>query len=167
MRSKTTMMFIAIVFALAACPLDMQAQSPGKPDLVVTSFRLTGTPRVADGSVRVPVAVTIRNQGAISAPVFKVATEYRKAGGPTYAVAFAVAGESTMWYPFTDAALAPGRSAVFSGDVVFTPGERRTRVTIWANADSCSGDEFMPKACRVDEVNELNNRSVALTVRLP
>jgi hypothetical protein len=36
-----------------------------------------------------------------------------------------------------------------------------------AIADSCSGDEFMPDYCRVEESNETNNESTPISIALP
>ena len=175
-------MLIVIVIAVALGPVCVKAQTqrprPGpdvrpanrvlRPDLVVTSFVATGQAVIVHGAVELPVRVVVKNQGTATAPVFKVAVEYSQpgAGGP-FAVAFDVAGEASHWYPSTDAVLAAGKSASFSGTLKFNPATRHARVLFRAIADSCSGDEFMEEYCRVRESVEVNNKSAALWAALP
>jgi hypothetical protein len=137
------------------------------PDLIITSIRFTGRPRVVGGSAKVPITVVVKNQGSAPAARFKVALEYKLPDGRTFAVSFVVPGETDRWYPWTDVALGAGRIVTFSGEAVFIPSLHRTRVSLWAIADSCSGDEFMENYCRVEESNENNNKSVTLSVTLP
>jgi hypothetical protein len=175
-------MLILIVMAVALGPVCMQAQTqrprqgpdvrPGinlrRPDLVITSFVATGPALIVNGAVELPVKVIVKNHGNGAAAAFKVAVEYTQAGGGgPFAVAFNVAGEASNWYPSTDAALAAGKTASFSGRLKFNPATRGERVSLRAIADSCSGDEFMEDYCRVREINELNNKSAALWAALP
>ncbi len=186
MNRMNVAMLIVILMAMALGPVCMHAQTPRprprpdvrpdvrpgnriqRPDLVVTSFVATGGAVIVHGAVELPVKVMVKNQGTAAAPVFKVAVEYSEhgAGGP-FAVAFDVAGEASNWYPSTDAVLAAGKSASFSGKLKFNPATRHVRVLLRAIADSCSGDEFMEDYCRVRESNELNNKSAALWAALP
>jgi phage tail sheath gpL-like len=142
-----------------------------KPDLLVTTLETTGPATInAQNSVEVPVRVVVRNRGGEPAGVFKVSTEYT--GGAinpstTFAVAFTVPGQANIWYPYTNEPLAAGNSASFEGHVTFHPSEHGVAVSLKARADSCSGDEFMPVYCRVEESNESNNESAALSVPLP
>lgn len=138
------------------------------PDLVVTTFETTGAPTVnVEGSAQVPVRVVVRNQGNASAGTFKVATEYTGSAG-TFVVSFSVPGQSSVWYPFTAAPLAAGQDVTFLGNVIFHPSVHGETVSLVAIADSCSGDEFTPAYCRVNESNEGNNESAALTgIALP
>jgi len=142
-----------------------------KPDLVVTTLETTGPATInAQNSVEVPVRVVVRNQGNEPAGVFKISTEYT--GGAinpsnTFAVAFTVPGQPNIWYPYTDGTLAAGSSVPFAGKVTFHPSEHGVTVSLKARADSCSGDEFMPAYCRVEESSETNNDSAALSVSLP
>lgn len=182
MKTRFALMLCAAIFALVAwtgaAPVSRSASVTGGstvaaarqiayPDLVVTSIRFSGRPRVEGGSAKVPITVIVKNQGSAPATKFKVALEYRQPDGGTFAVSFVVPGETDSWYPWTDVALAPGRSVAFSGEAVFNPSVHRTRVSIWAVADSCSGDEFMEDYCRVKERNERNNKSAMLSVALP
>jgi hypothetical protein len=142
-----------------------------KPDLLVTTLETTGPATInAQNSVEVPVRVVVRNQGSEPAGVFKVSTEYT--GGAinpssTFAVAFTVPGQPNIWYPYTSGPLASGSSAAFAGRLTFHPSEHGVSVSLKARADSCSGDEFMPVYCRVEESDETNNESAALSVPLP
>jgi hypothetical protein len=54
------------------------------------------------------------------------------------------------------------RSALASGS-----GVHNLTVSVMATVDRCSGDEFMPKYCRVDESHKGNNKSATMSVSLP
>lgn len=139
----------------------------GKPDLIVTGISLNGSAIInSQGSVELPIKVTVKNQGSGSAGIFKISVEYTSPQG-TYVVAFSVPGQSNIWYPYTTASLAGGASISFAGKLIFHPAVRGVSVTLRATADSCSGDEFMPDYCRVDESNETNNISAPLSTVLP
>ncbi len=143
----------------------------GEPDLVVTTLETTGPPTVnAENSVEVPIRVVVKNQGNAAADIFKVATEYT--GGAidpssTFVVAFTVPGQSDIWYPHTSGSRAAGSTVTFAGKVTFNSAEHGVTVSLKATADSCSGDEFMPAYCRVDESDEGNNQSASISVALP
>ena len=142
-----------------------------KPDLLVTTLETSGPATInAQNSVEVPLHVVVRNQGSEPAGIFKISTEYT--GGAinpsnTYSVAFTVPGQPNIWYPYTSGPLAAGSSASFAGRVTFHPSEHGVTVSLKAKADSCSGDEFMPVYCRVEESNETNNDSAPISVSLP
>ena len=171
---------IIVAVALGGVSISAQTQRPRpgpdvrpginikQSDLVVTSLVRTGPPVIVNGAVQQPVRVAVKNQGNGPAAIFKVAVEYTEAdGGGPFVLAFTVPGEASIWYPSTDAALAAGKSASFSGVLKFHPAARRKRVSLRAIADSCAGDEFMEDYCRVRERSEANNRSAALWVVLP
>lgn len=158
-----------ICLLLSGCVVDGNGNGDGdgQPDLVVTTMETTGNPTVnLEGSAVVPIRVVIENQGDAAADIFKVSTAYNGTGGP-YAVAFTVAGQSSMWYPYTSEPLAAGDDVTFSGNLTFISSVHGVTVSITAMADSCSGDEFMPDYCRVEESNEDNNESSAISVSLP
>lgn len=135
------------------------------PDLVVSGISLRGTPtRVAGGFVKIPLLVTVKNQGQRSASPSKVAVYY-KLNGNEYVGAFAVAGQSNIWYPMTET-LAPGASKAFRG-VLTVRIQNQPKTDLKAEADSCSGDEFMPAYCRVSETSEANNRRTLGNVSIP
>jgi|GEM_PF-3489850 len=137
------------------------------PDLIVTSLQMTDSAFVnARGNVEVPIKVVVENIGNTPANVFKIATEYTGPQG-TFIVAFTVPGQSRVFYPFTSAALQPGSSVSFDGNVVFISSVRNVQITLRAVADSCSGDEFFPRYCRVEETNENNNVSKTISLFLP
>ena len=139
----------------------------GDPDLVVTTLESTGSPTInAENSVELPIRVVVRNQGDAGAGIFKVATEYTGSQG-TFVVAFTVPGQSDIWYPYTSSTLAAGADTAFSGKVTFNPSIHGETVSLKAIADSCSGDEFMPAYCRVEESDETNNESAPLSASLP
>jgi hypothetical protein len=139
-----------------------------RPDLVVTAIESVGPPDVdADGSVRVPLRVTIANRGASGANEFKMATEYTAAGAARATAPFSVAGQSDTWYPRSNGVLTPGAEVTIAGTVTLPSSLRGRAVSLTAWADSCAGDEFMPDFCRVDERSELNNQSLAVRLSLP
>lgn len=145
-----------------------------RPDLVVTTITRTGPVTVnRQGQAQVPIRVVVKNRGLSSAGIFKVSAEHTIASGiyaGTYFwVAFTVPGQSDAGSPWTSTTLAGGATVTFNGRLIFpnlSSLHNRT-VTIRAKADSCVGDEFMPTYCRVNEVNEGNNLSTAISVYLP
>jgi len=136
------------------------------PDLVITRFENTGSASVnSEGSVEVPVSVTIKNQGTGAASTFKVSVDYIQPNA-SYVVAFKVLGQNSMWYPTTSAPLSPNNEITFAGKLIFNPTVHGT-VSAKAKADSCSGDEFMPPYCRCREISEMNNESGLISLSLP
>jgi hypothetical protein len=135
------------------------------PDLVISNFEV-GSPTInPENSVELPVRVDITNQGDVDAKIFKMAARYSGSSG-TYTVPFTVEGQD-IWYPYTSAPLQPDDSVVFEGILTFHPLLHYETVTVWVIADSCSGDEFMPEYCRVDESNENNNNAPSQSVYMP
>lgn len=141
---------------------------PPLPDLVVSRLEVLGEPWVApDGAVELMIRVTVNNAGAAEAGIFKIATEYSNDAGRPLVAAFTVPGQENPWYPFTDASLAPDGAVAFKGAVTFYASSQGQTVSLWAVADSCSGEEFMPDSCRVEEGNEDNNQTTPIAVKLP
>ncbi|MCI5210137.1 MAG: hypothetical protein D3910_15385 [Candidatus Electrothrix sp. ATG2] len=139
-----------------------------KPDIIVTRFQVTSSPRIKANNTEIPIRVTVRNQGGAAASTFKISTEYKgpSTRGRTLHAAFNVPGQRNSHYPRTSGLLSPGREVTFSGKVIlYSPGSGA--ISLNAIADSCSGDEFMPPYCRVNESNEGNNKSRSLSIRLP
>jgi len=114
----------------------------------------------------VPIQVIVMNQGEAHAKAFKVATSAITASG-TFNFAFSVPGQASPWYPFTSSPLSSGDQVVFDGVVTFPSSYQAQEVQVFAEADSCAGDEFMPLHCRVLESEEGNNRSESVLVRFP
>ena len=161
------MKILKLAVLIACVCLVIGACGSGSPDLVVTTLETTGAPSVnAENSVEVPIRVVVKNQGGAAAGMSKVATEYTRSGG-TFVVAFTVPGQADIWYPHTSASVAPGSEETFDGLVTFHPSVHGETVTLKAVADSCSSDEFMPDYCRVEESNEGNNESTAISISLP
>ena len=137
------------------------------PDLVVSTFKTTGSATInAENSVVLPVQVIIKNQGDSDASLFKVATGYTGKSG-SYVIAFTVKGQDNLWYPYTSTSLKPEETVTFNGIVTFHSSIHNEAITLWAVADSCSGDEFKPNYCRVDESDEENNYSPSISIFLP
>ena len=141
-----------------------------RPDLVVSSATIVGRAvRRADGTIALPYSVTVRNQGGVSAPTSKVSVHYR--GLPTaptieFVTGYDVPGQASSFYPFVPS-LGPGASATLTGNIIFASFNEGASVTVRALADSCSGEEFVPPFCRVDESSESNNWSVTRSATLP
>ena len=155
---------MAVIFAcvsLVICSCD-----GGSPDLVIAALETTGTPSVTEDTIQVPIRVVVKNQGSAAAGISKLETVYTGSGG-TFVVAFTVPGQADIWYPHTSASVPAGSEETFSGWVSFLPSVQGETVTLKAVADSCSGDEFMPEYCRVEESNEVNNESSAISISLP
>lgn len=155
--------------AVAIINIISEPVTTGLPDLVVRSLEVTGTAMInTDNSVEIPVRVTIQNQGTAAAGIFKTSMAYTSSVS-TFVVEFTVPGQSDMWYPHTSAPLGTGSAGivVFDGMLTFHPSLHNENVSLVATADSCSGDEFMPDYCRVNESDEGNNDSSAINVFLP
>lgn len=138
-----------------------------KPDLVVTSFEITGAPIIdIEDRVVLPVRVIVKNQGDADADVFKVSTSYT-GSRDMHVVAFTVPKRSHPWYPYTWDSLEAGAELTLDGTVTFDPSLHDATVALFAIADSCSGEEFMPGYCRIEESDEGNNQSQPVSVTLP
>ena len=131
------------------------------PDLRVTEVE-AGTPSFEDNGneANVPLKVTIKNFGGSTSNSFKISTDVIVGDGGRFVNPFSVPGQDDVWYPWQEG-LGAGKEATFSGDLHIGHPSGTTLVgevaTIIATADSCSGDEFMPDYCRVEESNEENN----------
>ena len=142
-------------------------EEPTLPDLVITTLQTSGPATfVSDGGIEVPIRVTVRNQGGAAADIFKVATVY-SIEDATNVVPFTVPGQDDPRYPFTDAPLAAGSEEAFEGVVTFDYYMQGRAVSLWAEADSCAGDEVVFDYCRVEESNEDNNQSTSTRIPLP
>lgn len=141
------------------------------PDLIVSSFRVTGAPRVLpSGNVTVPVQVALSNRGVDIAGRFKIHAEARATGSDFYVVPLQPVMGATSdsgWYAWTVSALFPGRTVSFTANVLFTRVWRGKTVALRAFADSCSGEEFMPSYCRIHETVETNNDSTSRSIFIP
>lgn len=151
---------------LFGCSSDYESGST-KPDLVVVAFEIRG-PVVIDNKNRaiIPVHVAVKNKGAAVAGIFKVAAMYKGAKN-VHAVEFMVSDESRLWYPYSRDSLGLGDEAVFNGTIIFAEHLQGMMVPLYAVADSCIGEEYMPAYCHVDESNEVNNQSNSVLVTLP
>jgi hypothetical protein len=139
-----------------------------QPDVVISVLNSTGSPQIVNrtGEIEAPIHLVVKNQGNTEAGIFKVSTEYTGPDG-TFAVAFTVPGQNSLWYPFTSAPLPAGGEVAFDGWVTFSATLQGQTVSLVGLVDSCSGDESMPATCRVEESHEDNNRSTPLSLTLP
>lgn len=138
-----------------------------RPDLIVTNFLQKGASfNGPNGTIQVPVAVTVKNVGQAPAAIFKVGIDYQHPNGQIYPVMFTVSGQSNTYYPFTSSPMAAGAVLTYQGVLVFSANLRGNTLSAKAIADSCSGDEFMESYCRVKESSESNNSSTAINIVL-
>ena len=138
-----------------------------RPDLIVTNFLQKGASfNGPNGTIQVPVAVTVKNVGQAPAAIFKVGIDYQHPNGQIYPVMFTVSGQSNTYYPFTSSPMAAGAVLTYQGVLVFPDRLRGNTLSAKAIADSCSGDEFMESYCRVNESSESNNSSTAISIVL-
>ena len=162
-KTRLALAAVAVGMLFVGCPPMMG------PDLQVTEFSVGTVPSETnvDGYFEVPVQMTVRNAGnQAAAEVFKVAVYYTNAEDQTFVAAFTVEGESDIWYPHTDGALAAGAEVEFDG-IVSLPGSLEgTTVILQGEADSTSGDESIPEYGRVDETRDSNNLSTEVGVDL-
>lgn len=139
------------------------------PDLVVVEV-VPGTPVYGNSSseASLPLEVTIKNQGAATSESFKISVDVTSADG-RYVRPFTVPGQTDTWYPRQDG-LGAGESATFDGTLYLGvpggPSLAGQTLTLDVTVDSCSGDEFQPDYCRVQESDETNN-NMQSTVRMP
>ena len=155
---KVLLLFGAIAITASGC-FPPPPPPPSSPDLVITTFQITGVGGVdIEGNRRIPVRVVVENQGGTPAAVFKVSVESTASNG-TFLRPFDVPGQASMWYPYTSGPLGAGNQVEFAGEIVLTNWTNLSgeTITLTATADSCAADEFMPTYCRVDESDETNN----------
>lgn len=146
-----------------------------KPDLT-TTFRFSGLPLVhREGHYLVPLRITVKNAGRDIAGRFKINAEFNHISfAGTRVVYFShisspgrgVIGDE--FYAWTNKALPVGQSIEFNAFITIPKTVPRGQdITVRVMADSCVGDEFEAAFCRIDELNEENNRTDLQTVRLP
>jgi hypothetical protein len=141
---------------------------PQLPDVVVDAFTTTGDLIYNPDFTRfeLPINVTFRNDGNTPAGIFKITAEYTDESSETFVAQFQV-GAAPAFYPFTEAPLAGGGTVTLAGSVYWPDFVGGQDVELRIEGDTCSGDEFIPPYCRVDEFNEANNFSQDITVSIP
>jgi hypothetical protein len=156
----------------ANVPFPDQSQVAGLPDLVITlETRQANDADLAlmgqyPDFVGVAVRAIVVNQGGQPADLFKVSIDGAASDG-TFVRAFSVLGQEDLWYPHTSEQLFPGKSIIFDGVVLFPAALNGQQIIMVATADSCSGEEFAPDVCKVNESDEENNTSGPLDATLP
>jgi putative hemolysin len=145
-------------------------ESPGNTaDLKAVSLEVGDTSFDLGGSVaRLPVWFRIENAGSAPSGSFKLSIDVIDSSGKRTVVPFTVRGQENIWYP-TFSGLAGLAQTEISGEVTLGqpsgPDLHGQAFKLVAKVDSCSGDEFMPGYCRVEESDETNNeveKSIAL-----
>jgi len=162
---KMTRMAIAAIglgIMLVGCPPLLG------PDLQITEFEVGDPPLTPniEGYYEVPVTMVVKNTGGQAAGEFKSAVYYTTEEDQTFVAAFTVEGQTNHWYPHTDGPLAAGAEVEFEGHVSLPGSLAGTTVVLQGEADSTSGDEFIPDYGRVQETNEDNNLSEEVEVEL-
>lgn len=115
--------------------------------------------------VYTPVRVIVTNRGGLPSGPFKVALYGRSELGD-FLRPFFVRGDPQTYYAFQDDGLGPGERVEFTGAVGFLSARVGERAQVYAEADSCAGEEFVPAECRIVEYAEENNRSEEMEVIL-
>jgi hypothetical protein len=142
----------------------------GPPDLVIeieTFEPAEGAGFIfAPDRVYLPVRATVTNRGGSPAEIFKLSVFAESTDG-NFLRPFQVPGQEEGFYPFTVEPLPPGGQVVFEGWVSFSPELKGQPAQIQSVVDSCSGEEFAPENCRIDEYDEENNLSNLLEVTIP
>jgi hypothetical protein len=141
--------------------------APRLPDLRVTQITADTPTFEDDGSVaNLPLKVTVKNFGGPTDENFKTSVDVVVGSGQRFVRPFTVTGQRDIWYPW-QSGLGSGEEVTFSGNLqIGVPGGDSLygqSATIIALADSCSGDEFMPSYCRVEESIENNNENEITT----
>lgn len=112
------------------------------------------------GVARVMVWLGIENAGSAPSGPFKVSIDAIDSSGNRFAVPFTVRGQENIWYPVISG-LAGMTQTELHGEVTLGqpsgPDLHGQAFRLAAKVDSCSGDEFMPGYCRVEESDESNN----------
>jgi putative hemolysin len=136
--------------------------SPGNTADLKAIRLVTGEASIDPGGsvARIPVWLRIENAGLASSGAFKLSIDVIEISGRRYTVPFAVQDQENIWYPMV-ADLAGQSQIDIGGEVTLGqpsgPDLRGQTFTLVAKVDSCSGDEFKPGYCRVEESDESNN----------
>jgi hypothetical protein len=148
-----------VIASLFLCVMLFPVSAFALPDLVVTGVA-TGAPSFMNASeAYIPLTVTIRNSGDATGTRFKLSVDVIDSAG-RFVKPFTVPASVDRWYPWKTG-LARGESFNFRGTLYIGIPRGASlhgqRITIIPRVDSCSGDEFKPDYCRVQESNEHNN----------
>lgn len=123
-----------------------------------------------DGTVSLPVIITVSNTGAGDAGRFAVSTQVRTVeGAGETVVPFAPDeddGVADTLKAFTSRPLAPDQRVAITGRILFGREWQGRQVVITALADSCAGEETPDPGCRVKETDERDNVSNSLQLAI-
>lgn len=167
--NRTTLKSAAFEIVQPATP-----EPPVQADLVITRLEATGQGIInAQTQVELPIQVVIKNNGAITATTFKVAASYTNSDN-TEALPVSLTANTTAGVdpadgisPVIRQEIAPGQEMALAGLVTFPPEEHGAEVSLTVLADSCRDETGFPDHCRIEEVDETNNRSASLSLSLP
>lgn len=142
------------------------------PDLVITSRHLGGISVDSAGNFLIPISATVQNQGRDLAGRFKVAADFSPTAGSLFFAPMQYIGSPTnsfqgdQAYIWSRHAFPVAMARTFSAIVRIPKSYAGRTVGIRLHVDSCSGEEFMPDYCRIDESREDNNFSRRWSIRL-
>lgn len=131
-----------------------------RPDLILEDL-VVGDPMQVDGGVEIPLAFAVRNDGDVSAGIFRVTVGPTQSSldlvGPSFFFVFDASDEFTP-DGLTTQELGPDDTVTFTGLLEFADRLQGKTVPISVIADRCFDDASLPRDCRVSETNEDNNR---------
>ncbi len=144
-------------------------------DLAVKEFHIDGPARVETRGgaefIHIPAIAKIVNRGTAPASgPFKAAayfTGLARAPASEFVMSLLSPETTDSFYPYRRTPLQPGETWTIDGELVALRNGLSASISIRIEADSCSGDEFMPAECRVAEASEANNFSRRIDVALP
>jgi len=142
------------------------------PDLIVSKISIgkPNTTKKHNKNIHIPVRVTIKNQGTGNRKQFKISITTKVQGTKKpVPVSFTVTGQRENRFIWQKG-MGKLEEMSFTGFIELKRSENKPlsgkKITITAIVDSCEGEKFSTKACRVAEADESNNKK-SLTFRLP
>lgn len=140
-----------------------------KADLVVSEIKKLGKIKFSrhGNVIKVPIRITIKNNGKSTARSFKVATEiFNPRFRSYYHINFHAFGYPSS-RPTVNIHLEPGESTSIYGKLWFAKSYQGRNIRIRVKADACARWEKRESYCRVRESNEKNNYSQTIRIVMP
>jgi hypothetical protein len=136
-------------------------------------FRVNGVPRAVGEFFEIPLSGSVRNGGNDLAGRFKISGEYSLSSlfdpkaAPLRAIEPGTQFRIESFYAWTEFAMPVGLQRRFTVKLLVPRKLTGRTIALRLLFDSCTGEEFMPHFCRVDEDRENNNFSATRTLTLP
>lgn len=146
------------------------AHNSKKADLVISEIKKRGKviiPKNKRGKIKVPIQITIKNQGKKVAQHFRIATEIFNNSVRHYSFIPLYTSSHPSSRPTIKINLSPGQSTKIYGQLTIPNNKRGRNIRIRAKVDDCSGEQFKHYYCRVRESNERNNYSGTIRIVIP